>query len=649
VSAVFASALAALALGPLLAVLGPRASSLATALGCALLVPAGLAAVLHGAQPLLELGGWLGFGPLTLSDDGLAGIFFALTGITGAAAALAALERPAGRLQAAVGGTLALLVAVVIGAGNGFELLLAWEGLAICIYLLSSGASSEPRRLARGYLTFSLTKLGGAALLAAIGLLYARTHSFALAAWSHAALGAGTRGAAFALLALAFGSKVGVLPLQGSLPAGYAAAERNGASWLAVALGAGFYGLWRFEAGVLGPLPSWCGEALLVLGALGAIAGIVYAVTQDELRAFFGYSTVEHAGIALLGLGVALLGLSFHQRELAAAGLLAATLHVVAHNLAKTLALIATDRLELASGERGLDRLGGLARELPSTAAGLGLASLTLAAIPPLGGFVSEWLTFEALLQAFRMPSLLAQLLCALAAAALALTGGIGLLAFAKSYSFAFLAAARNVRERAAEQLPALGLWLLSAALLGLGTVAPWEVRAVGAGLERTLGFDLAGSAISYPLVLGPVFKDFAVLAPTWLSVVLPSYALAAAAIARSGGRGGVRRAPVWVTGAGAELAQVQYRPSAYSNPLRVVLRGPLGLRSRLMPLGAGRLRLERSVTMAIERFLYRPAASLALRASATARTLQSGRLSHYLLYMLLALAIALVLIPVLR
>ncbi len=359
-SAVLALALAALALAPLLATLSPRACSGATATGCALLVPPGLAAALHSARPLLELGGWLGFGPLTVSDDGLAGIFFTLTGITGAAAALSTFERPAGRLEAALGGMLALLVALVIGAGNGFELLLGWEGLAICIYLLASADRSDPGRLAQGYLTFSLTKLGGAALLAAIGLLYARTHSLALAAWSHAALGAGARGALFALTALAFGSKVGMLPLQGSLPAGYAAAARNGASWLAVALGAGFYGLWRFEVAVLGPLPSWCGEALLMVGALGAVAGIVYAATQDELRVFFGYSTVEHAGIALLGLGVAVLGLSFHERTLAAAGLLAATLHVIAHNLAKTLALIATDRLELASGERGLDRLGGL-------------------------------------------------------------------------------------------------------------------------------------------------------------------------------------------------------------------------------------------------------------------------------------------------
>jgi hydrogenase-4 component B len=651
-SAVLAAAMIALLAGPALCALAARLGALATLGGCVLLVIAGFAGALHGAQPVLSLGGWLGFGESALRDDRLAGIFLALTGVCGAAVALAALSRPSSRLQGALGGAVALCVAVVILADNGFLLLLAWEALAVCIYLLASG---DPARLSGGYLTAGLTKLGGAALLAAVALFYAHTHSFSLAAWSHAHLSAAARGVLFALTVTAFGSKVGVLPLQSALPSGYGAAPRLGASWLAVALCAGFYGLWRFELQLLSPLPSWCGDTLLVLGALGAVAGIVYAVCEDELRRFLGYSTVEHAGIVLLGLGVALLGLSFHNRTLAAAGMLAATLHVIAHNLAKTLGLLALDRLELATGERGLDPLGAIARGDRASAGALGVASLTLAAIPPLGGFVSEWLTFMALLQAFRMPSLLSQLLCALAAAALAFTGGIALLAFAKAYGFAFLGAARRAgRSLTAAGGPPLELGALGLVLAFLGTVAPWEIHAIGSGLQGVLGFDLARQAISHPLVLGPVFRAFSVLAPTWLTIVLPAYVLLALSLALAARRRGVRRAPVWLTGSGAELAAVQYRPSAYSNPLRVVLRGPLGFRSRLVAVagaesGAGAWQLQRSVVQAIERFLYRPLALLALAASARARRLQSGKLSLYLLYLMVALVIALVLIPVLR
>ena len=651
---VFGLAIAALALAPLLAILHGRVAAGASAAGCVLLVIVGLTAALGGAHPSLNLGGWLGFGTSALRADPLAGIFLTLTGLTGAATALAAVELPPGRWLTALGAVLVLAVSLAIGADNAFLFFLAWETLAVCIYLITSADRGRPEQLVQGYLTAGLTKLGGAALLAAFALLYGHTHSFSLSVWAHADLSPGTRGVLFALLLAAFGTKVGLLPVQGGLPAGYGAAPRLGAAWLSVALGAGYYGLWRFTFAIVGPLPTWCGDACLILGALTAVTGIAYAITQDDLRRFFGYSSVEHAGIVLVGFGVALLGQTAHDPKLAAAGLLAATLHVCAHDLAKTLALIGVDRVEQATGQRTIDPLGGLGRRLPLSAAGVGVASLTLAAIPPLGGFVSEWFTFEALLQGFRMPTLLSQLLCALAAAALAFTAGLGLLAFAKYYGFIFLGRARTV-------LPALpdsfgvsySLASLGIIILFLGTVAPWEIHALGSGLRSLLGFNAAGAVLSHPLVLGPVFANFSVLAPTWLMIVIPAYATLAGLIATSRRTQGTRREPVWVTGSGATLAAVQYRPSAYSNPMRVILRGPLGYRTALVAASEAdsdqRPALHRTVVLVIDRFLYRPLISVALAASARTRRLQSGHLSSYLLYMLVSLILALALIPILH
>jgi hydrogenase-4 component B len=654
---IYAAAMSALVVGAAAALWQPRLGALCSAAGCVLLIIVGIDAAVGGARPVLELGGWLGFGSSALRADGVAGIFLALTGLTGAGVSFAYVGSPAGRGLTCLSGTLLVLVAVAIGADNAFLFFLAWEGLTVCVYLIASAARGREELLA-GYLTGGLAKIGGGALMAAFGLLYAHTHSFSLHAWALASLPAGTRGVGFALFLACFATKIGVLPLQGGLPAGYGAAPRLGAASLSVALCAGFYGLWRFEFQILGPLPVWCGDAMLILGASTALAGIVYALTQDNLRRFLGYSTIEHAGIVLVGLGVALLGQSAHQPILAAAGLLAATLHVCAHNLAKTLALITVDRVEQATGRRTLDPLGGLARHLPLSALALGVSSLTLAAIPPLGGFVSEWFTFEALLQGFRMPTLLSRLLCALAAAALALTAGLGLLAFAKFYSGIFLGQTRGQLPKPLEptRWPG-GLVGLGIVLLFLGTVAPWEIHAVGSGLQTLLGVNLASTTISHPLVLTPVFKGFSVLAPTWLSLALPAYALLAIVVVRAT-RGKavrsrpVRRAPVWVTGSGAELAAVQYRPSAYSNPMRVILRGPLGYRTRLIEEdrdGTPQFRLDTSIVLAIDRFLYAPAAALVLRAATRVRTIQSGRLSIYLLYMLVALIVALSLVPILR
>jgi hydrogenase-4 component B len=653
VTALFALALSVLVVAGVVATRSSRAASLAAALGCAGLVIVGVSAALGGSQPVLELGAWLGFGADALRVDPLAGIFLALTGILGAAVSLSAAELPAGRWQTGLATALLLFVALAIVAENAFLFLIAWEALSVCIYLLaSSGGSRED--LLGGYLTGVLAKIGGAALLAAFALLYAHTHSFELSVWEHASLGAGTRCVLFALFLVCFATKLGVVPLQGGIPAGYAAAPRLGAAALSVALCAGFYGLWRFEFQILGPLPAGCGDALLIVGGITALLGIVYALAQDNLRRFLGYSTVEHAGVVLVGLGVALLGQAAHQPVLAAAGLLAATLHVCAHNLSKTLALIGVDRVEQASGQHTLDSLGGLGRRLPLTAGALAVASMTLAAIPPLGGFVSEWFTFEALLQGFRMPTLLARLLCALAAAALALTAGLGLLAFAKYYGFIFLGAARGRLERLREPSRPIGLFGLSLLILFLGTVAPWEIHLLGAGLQPLLGFNAATTTISHPLVLGPVFQNFSVLAPTWLSIALPAYALVAIGVMRAmrgrSVRGApVRRAPVWVSGSGADLAGVQYRPSAYSNPMRVILRGPLGFRTRLVAGRGGTLRLDTAVTHTIERLVYAPATTLALAITSRVRAFQSGRLSSYLLYMLIAVIIALALVPILR
>jgi hydrogenase-4 component B len=657
-SVLYAIAMGALALAVPLAWLGPsrsreRLASSCSAVGCVLLVIVGLAAALGDGDAVVNLGAWIGFGHSALRADGLAGIFLALTGLTGAAVSLAYAELPAGRWLTLLASGLLLFIAVAIGSDNGFLFFLAWEAITVCAYLLASAGKSREDLLG-GYLTGGLAKLGGAALLAAFALLYAHTHSFSLEAWRHAHLSAGTRDVLFALFITCFATKVGLLPLQGGLPAGYGSAPRLGAASLSVALCAGFYGVWRFTFDVLGPLPTGCGDALMIIAALTAVTGITYALTQDDLRRFLGYSTVEHTGVALVGFAVALLGYAAHQPKLAAAGLLACTLHVCAHNLSKTLALISIDRVGYASGERTLDPLGGLSRRLPFTATTLGVASLTLAAIPPTGGFVSEWFTFEALLQGFRMPTLLSRLLCALAAATLALTAGLGLLAFAKYYGFIFLGRTRGKLGALSEpsRWP-VGAGALAIVILFLGAAAPWEVHTIGSGLRPLLGFDLASTTISHPLVLGPVFRNFSVLDPTWLSVVLPCYAVIASLIAfGTDRRRRVRRAPVWITGSSADLAAVQYRPSAYSNPMRVILRGPLGYRSRLLPAAeqgaVAHFVLDTRVVLVIDRFVYRPATILALRIAERVRASQSGHLSMYLLYMLVALLIALSLVPIL-
>ena len=650
---VYAVAMSALVIGAVAALWQPRLGALCSAAGCVLLVVVGVDAAVGGARPVLELGGWLGFGTSGLRADGVAGIFLALTGLTGAGVAFAYAGSPPGRGLTCLSGTLLALVAVAIGADNAFLFFLAWEGLTVCVYLIASAARGQEELLA-GYLTGGLAKLGGGALMAAFGLLYAHTHSFSLHAWAHASLSPGTRGVAFALLLACFATKIGVLPLQGGLPAGYGAAPRLGAASLSVALCAGFYGLWRFAFQILGPLPVWCGDAMLILGASTALVGIVYALTQDNLRRFLGYSTVEHAGIVLVGLGVALLGQSARQPILAAAGLLAATLHVCAHNLAKTLALITVDRVEQATGRRTIGPLGGLRPAAAARARGL----RRLLADP--GGDSAVRRLRQRVVHLRSAPAGFSH-----ADAAVAAPVRLGCRR-AGAHGRARSAGVRQVLQGIHLSRPGAKRRPTTCASRAAGRLAcgarcadpvPRHGRAVGdpragVGTAVAAGLQPRARRSATRSSWAPCFRDFSVLAPTWLAIVLPAYALLFAVLVRALLRPPVR-APVWVTGSGAELAAVQYRPSAYSNPMRVILRGPLGYRTSTAEPGRpspSTFRCSRHAWSCRRRSLpLPPAAAGALRVAARVRRLQSGRLSAYLLYMLVALIVALALIPILR
>jgi len=656
-SNLFLAAVLVLAVGVPAGFIRPRLGVAATSAGLLLVGVVGVASAGGWSHARVGLGTWLGFGPAALVADGLAGIFFAVIGLAGGAVSLALVERPPGRVGAGLNGLLALALVTVVGVDQGFVFLLAWELVTLALYLLAGLDRDRPGTLLAAYFGAAMSKIGGGALLAAFALLYANTHSFEFSAWAAAAghLSSGVQAAVFVLLLVGFGTKVGLLPFQGPIPLGYAATPGALAAAASLALNAGFYGLWRLTFGVLAPHALWQGELVLMLGAVGGLVGILYAIGQEELKRFLGFSSVEHGGIVLLGFGVAIVGRASGKPLLEAAGLLAATLHVIMHALAKALAFLGADRVRSSAGTGELAPLGGLAQPLPRTAAGFGVAVVTLAALPPFAGFVSEWFTLEALLQAFRLDDTVARLILALGAALLALTAGLGLLAFAKLYGTVFLGRARSLLGRLEEvRGPAVGFAALALFTGVLGALAPWEIRWLGHGLEGLLGFDPAKTAISHPLVLGPVYPGFSVLAPTWLAIALPAYAFATALLVGATLRPRSRRAPAWTSGALVAPARVQYTPAAYSNPIRVVLRPAYGYRRELVPVDTGprepeRFTLHTRVVPFFERYLYLPVARFGLRTAQFARRLQSGRLSSYLLYVLVVVVVVLALIPALR
>jgi hydrogenase-4 component B len=680
-----------------------RARGLPYALGAAgsgvLAVAGGLA--LGGRSVTLSAAGWLG-DPLPgqqalgLAADPLSGLFLLLalgaavpvsvafaswaagagsarpgSARTGAAGTGAAEPGPAATRMLAQGYALALgAVAVVVTARDAFTFLFGWEALTAAFYLLAGARRGEPDRAGAARVTALLGKVSGAALLAGLLLLAARSHSIALASMAHAPGGA-ARTAALVLLLAGFCVKAGLVPFQVWMPRGYPAAPGPARAIMAgVCVNVAFYGMWRTLA-LLGRPPGWLAGTLLLLGGLSALLGIAHAAVQNRLSRVIAYSSVENSGLIITGLGVALTGAAVGSQRLAAIGLLAATLQVVAHTAAKSLLFTAAAGIEGPTGSDDLELLRGAGRRAPWSGTGLAVGSLTLAGLPPTAGFVSEWFLLESLMQQFRVTSLGGRLTLALAGAAVALTAGFAGVTFVRIVGMVALgprgtgqldAAPRGTVPPGAS--PDFGwagrcaVMLLAACPLALAAITPLEIRVVAAGLSPVVPAGLTMGALKAPWVLQPVFAGFSVLSPSWLWVELPvMLALVLLLILAASGRRllRVRRVPAWRSATiGVEGAD-SYTAFGYANPTRRVLASVLHTRASVAELTPRRfgvtelaegedeervphLRYDSDVVEIVESWLYRPAARLFGALVAAAKRLQSGRLDAYLLYMLIAL-----------
>lgn len=610
--------------------------------GC---VAAAGAACLAGRRLRLPVAGWLGSETGDLAGDRLAGLFLVIVFCAAFAVSLAFASwarRPGAVGRRGLGASYALTlgaVAVFLTARDAFTALLAWELLTIAFYLLAGFERGRPGRPGGALVTLTFGKISGAALLLGLLLLAVRSGSLDLASFARVPHG-DAREAAQTLLVAGFAAKVGLVPFQVWLPRGYSAAPGPARAIMGgVAVNVGFYGLWRTLA-LLGAPPAWLTGTLLVLAGLTALLGIAHAAVQPRLQRVIAYSSVENSGLILAGYGVALVGAAIGDTRLMAAGLLAATLQIVAHAAAKSLLFTASAVLP----DDDLDALRGSARHRPWTGTGLAIGSLTLAGLPLTIGFVSEWFLFEALLQQFRVPELGYRLLLAIAGAAVALTAGFAGVTFVRLIGLVVLgppAGQEADRRWDGGWLGRIAIVILSACCLAASALLPLVIRLLAAGLSPVVAASVVNGARQSPWVLGPVFNGFSVLSPSWLWIVMPLLALVVLALARlvAGSRlTQVRRVPVWRSATAGVQGADSYTATGFANPTRRVLSAVLH----------ARLGYSSDVIEVVETYLYRPVLVPIMALVRTVKQLQSGRLDAYLAYMLIALVALLALVAAL-
>jgi formate hydrogenlyase subunit 3/multisubunit Na+/H+ antiporter MnhD subunit len=447
------------------------------------------------------------------------------------------------------------------------------------------------------------------------------------------------------------GSKGGLIPLHAWLPLAHPAAPSHVSALMSgVMTKVAIYGFVRIAFDLLGPPAWWWALPPIILGAITAVLGLLYAVLDRDLKRVLAYSTIENVGVIFVALGLALAFSANGQHEAAAVAMAAALLHVLNHSWFKSLLFLGAGAVLHATGRRDLDGLGGLVHRMPRTAAFFLVGALAASALPPLNGFVSEWLLFQAVIAAPALPQAALHFASPAIGALLALAAALAAACFVRVYGTAFLGRPRSVEAARAHDVPlaqqiAMGglaflciLGGLLGSLLALG-LAPVLSDLVGSALPRPgsgptvfslVAFDAAQSVYDAPVIA--LFVTIAAL--TTLAVV---HRLSARR---------TRRGPAWDCGFPDPSPATQYTASSFAQPLRRVY-GPLAFSARetvVLP-APGDTRPARFSAVLVDhlwRTLYAAPARAVLRLSERLNVLQFLSIRRYLVLMFTALVVLL-------
>lgn len=520
--------------------------------------------------------------------DALSAFFLAVVNFGGGTASLYGLGY--GRHEAAPHRVLpffpAFLAAMnlVLLADDAYAFLLAWELMSLASWALVLAHHREAGNARAGYVYLTMASFGTLALLLAFGLLAGAGGGYAFDAIRAAAPAPWTSALALGLVLLGAGSKSGLVPLHVWLPLAHPAAPSHVSALMSgVMTKVAIYGFVRIVFDLIGN-PAWqAGLAVMAIGGVTAALGILYALMQRDLKRLLAYSTVENVGVIYAGLGLALAFQANGMTGAAALALTAALFHVLNHSLFKSLLFFGAGAVLTATGERDMERLGGLIRRMPWTSAAFLAGAVAISALPPLNGFVSEWLTFQAILQSSDLPQWGLKIGAPAAGALLALAAALAAACFVRAFGVTFLGRPRaDAAARAGEvdgwSLAAMGV--LAAACLVAGILPGFVIDGLAPVTTALLGGAMAPQSGEAWLSIAPVAESRSSYNGLLVFLFVAATTAGAAMLARRFGAGPVRRAPPWDCGFPEPSPAAQYTADSFAQPIRRVF-GQIVFRAR--------------------------------------------------------------------
>lgn len=549
---------------------------------------------------------------------------------------------------------------LVVLSDDALSFLISWELMAASSYFLVMFEDEHTENRRAAFLYLVVAHVGAIAILLSFGILAGLTTGFkgfdgyTFDAMRQAEYPAGWATAAFLLAFFGFAAKAGVIPLHVWLPEAHPVAPSNVSALMSgVMLKTAIYGIVRVSFDLIGVAEWWWGAVVLIFGLISAVLGVLYALMQQDLKRLLAYSSVENIGIILIGIGLAMIFTFYEMPQLSALALIASLYHALNHAMFKGLLFMGAGAVLHSTRERNMEEMGGLIHKMPWTAALFLIGCISISALPPFNGFVSEWLTFQAFLLTPSLSSHLLNLLIPLGAAILALAAALAAACFVKAFGITFLGHRRGHHNPYIHEVGwpmRLGMIMAALACLALGILPTITIEWMDVLSEQLVGNKITITAGEFGwLWLTPISHERAsysapVVLIAVLAVVLLAYILLHIR------KGAIHRVPLWDCGFEKVTNRMQYSAASFSMPLRRIFGFFFNIREEVKtthPTGSAifpkRLRYHLKIRDRFWGLLYKPVADASIWISRKVGRLQQGQIQMYLIYSFITIIVLLV------
>ena len=511
--------------------------------------------------------------------DALAAFFLVVVNLGGAAASLYGVgygrhEPTPHRVLPFFPAFLAAMNLVVL-ADDAFSYLLCWEFMSLASWALVMAHHREADNAKAGYIYLLMASFGTLALLLGFGLLAGPAGDYGFAAIRAAPHTPYAAALVLILTLLGAGSKAGLVPLHVWLPLAHPAAPSHVSALMSgVMTKVAIYGFIRIMFDLLGQPAWWASVVVLFLGGITAVMGILYAMMEKDLKRLLAYSTIENVGVIFASLGLALAFQANGLKIFAALALTAALFHVLNHSLFKSLLFFGAGAILTATGERDMEKLGGLIHRMPLISFVVLVGCVAISALPPFNGFVSEWLIFQAVLQSPELPQWALKIMVPAVGALLALAAALAAACFVKAYGVAFLGRPRSVATETAHDVDRCSLaamFILATLCLLAGILPGLVIDALAPITTEMLGGNMPMQAKNAWISIVPIAQSKSSYSGLLVMVFIATSASLSVYFIHRFASHALRRAPAWGCGFSDPTPAAQYSGTSFAQPIRRV------------------------------------------------------------------------------